>query len=758
MVAWGQQTTSLDSIKTALQKGQLDRAQSLLEAFLSQNPNHIEAQFYQAELYYLQEDWGAALRTYEKVLSLDPQHKEALFKKGMCQFRLKDYRGAEATFLRITQNQKDPADAYFGLGMVYAYRPKSRFRIVADIQKIFKKDDWSQAIHYFRKALEIRPDFLKAKYQLGLALLERGTEKNLKEAKKVFQEIAQQHPEYDDIFFYIGLVHHKLREFSEAIRVLKNLIKIYPHHGKAKVQLARIYFQLNEGKLGSTYFMDGLEDLTDERMLRELFLETEMIMAPSERKTYKALPLSERGKFLKRFWLSRDPDLTTEVNERLVEHYRRINYARAHFRSKDPIGFDDRGLIYVKYGEPDERFISAVSLSQASKGNESWVYRNLSKDGSLTFDFVERGTAYRLAMDLTEAVASGGSFDHRIWQATRLYRERAHIDPFYAMTATELENAWSVNERHRARDYVRELISKREMAVKTAPPDRYDPFAKKEKLLPLIHRMAQFRDKGDSTRIEFYYVLFHNKVAFQPYFNRDYRAYLTSNYALLDSNYVPIYRETRSVSLRTPSLEETRKNFSVNQHNLRAKPGEYILSFRIEDPESKRLATYQSRVKVRDFTGSSLQLSDIQFAFDIRPAKSGDRFVKHGLKVTPFPFHVVKKNKPIFIYYEIYNLKKDATGKTHYRVEYKVEILKEKAEDKSVLSRTVKGIGRLFRGKKQKFISSVYEREGMEKTGIEYISLDLRKLPSGTCELSVIVTDLNSGEKAQAVTQFELER
>jgi GWxTD domain-containing protein len=50
-----------------------------------------------------------------------------------------------------------------------------------------------------------------------------------------------------------------------------------------------------------------------------------------------------------------DPLFTTPVNERLLEHWERINYARKHFTKNETTvyGTDDRGLIYVKYGNPD---------------------------------------------------------------------------------------------------------------------------------------------------------------------------------------------------------------------------------------------------------------------------------------------------------------------------------------------------------------------------------------------------------------------
>ena len=55
------------------------------------------------------------------------------------------------------------------------------------------------------------------------------------------------------------------------------------------------------------------------------------------------------------FWQQLNPTPSTRYNERLIEHWERIAYARDHFDRRDdpPYGTDDRGLIYIQYGEPN---------------------------------------------------------------------------------------------------------------------------------------------------------------------------------------------------------------------------------------------------------------------------------------------------------------------------------------------------------------------------------------------------------------------
>jgi len=82
------------------------------------------------------------------------------------------------------------------------------------------------------------------------------------------------------------------------------------------------------------------------------------ILEEEEAESWRALRDSATegiARELKRFWIERDPTPISLMNERLIEHWERIHYAREHFRySEDsPYGTDDRGTIYVKFGPPE---------------------------------------------------------------------------------------------------------------------------------------------------------------------------------------------------------------------------------------------------------------------------------------------------------------------------------------------------------------------------------------------------------------------
>lgn len=83
------------------------------------------------------------------------------------------------------------------------------------------------------------------------------------------------------------------------------------------------------------------------------------------------------GPDIRGYWVQKDPTPAEDVNERLIEHWERIAYARQHFRKNrsTPYGTDDRALIYIRYGEPDRKSNGILTLQ--SENIKPWLQRQL---------------------------------------------------------------------------------------------------------------------------------------------------------------------------------------------------------------------------------------------------------------------------------------------------------------------------------------------------------------------------------------------
>lgn len=76
---------------------------------------------------------------------------------------------------------------------------------------------------------------------------------------------------------------------------------------------------------------------------------------------------------IRKFWIEKDPTPTTQYNERTLEHWQRIAYARKNFQlsKSTPYGTDDRGTIWVKYGLPDRQ--RKVQLGTNEGALSRWI-------------------------------------------------------------------------------------------------------------------------------------------------------------------------------------------------------------------------------------------------------------------------------------------------------------------------------------------------------------------------------------------------
>jgi len=88
---------------------------------------------------------------------------------------------------------------------------------------------------------------------------------------------------------------------------------------------------------------------------QKIFREWERLLDDNNPAIYRELRL---------FWQSLNPTPATRYNERMLEHWERIAYARKHFdRRSDPTyDTDDRGIEYVRYGEPDRSASGVLTL------------------------------------------------------------------------------------------------------------------------------------------------------------------------------------------------------------------------------------------------------------------------------------------------------------------------------------------------------------------------------------------------------------
>jgi tetratricopeptide (TPR) repeat protein len=216
------------------------------------------------------------------------------------------------------------------------------------------------------------------------------------------------------------------QEFEKSIGLL-NLVNPDDQQVSSQYYLlkAEAYFELMEDEMGLHVYFKAMESIQTESDASLFYRDLLYLMTSNEYEQALSVSLDRLSDFYIRFWQNRDPYPESALNERIPEHYRRLNYARKHYTRKNPgkswyeqayeinhrvrsfipvrtgyrliksyttqavlkdTDLDDMGLIYIRHGDPDKKVINMhMGLEQ------SWRYNACDDRSEMIFHFYKQG-------------------------------------------------------------------------------------------------------------------------------------------------------------------------------------------------------------------------------------------------------------------------------------------------------------------------------------------------------------------------------
>ena len=173
----------------------------------------------------------------------------------------------------------------------------------------------------------------------------------------------------------------------------------------------------------------------------------------------------------------------------------------------------------------------------------------------------------------------------------------------------------------------------------------------------------------------------------------------------------------------------------------------------ILDTSSDKSQVYNREVVLSPFGDDSLRVSDIEMAALIRPSR-GSKFTKGKIEVVPNPSLFYLPGQPVFVYYEVYNLKKERLRcSTKYRVSYELHSLQEG----NISVRMLKALGRLVGvDRKAEVVTVEYAHEGGKADDYGYLELDMSNTEPGHQLLIVKVSDEIADSYATSAVSFAI--
>ena len=781
------------------------------------------------------EDLDRARLIFRNVARQRPRGPDAYVKLGHILLKLRRFEESKDAFHRaLALGSK--ALGHHGLGMLYTTWP---------MQRHF-------AIHHFTEALVRDQDFVDARYQMArvrYAMKQRDAELEARRVLKMdpghagacrliadyylnlswefekavvwYTRYLALRPEDADAQRRLGVAYLKVKDYSKIMGHLLDFVKRNPEAVELMPIVAISAIEQEKPDMAMAFFGDYISKLDPE--MQGWYEDISLVASGEELRAYNEAIGAGRETYRKRFWNGRDPDLSTPVNERLLEHYRRVWHALTEF-SEGNQPWDARGVVYIRFGKPDHRsrsddpnFRQSLKVQRVKERLAYNIYkgdvrahtfvgpvypvRSLKQLDGAWYELRE----FKIGNSEPSACEIAGAADHGTEAGDTELNQDREMDDFFVnddsvkLGILPLDESLGFGDYHPVTsgedrstvpwetwiytdagggieitftdeigsgnyDYAPVPPNQGDISIgqtaslsRHAPhsvyrraarvtPDFYTPIHETPPL-DFHYSLADFRGEEGRSLLEIYYGVPILPAHYVP--EEDVtRQVLTHHAALISSSQDTVYRRTDEMTFEAAGNRAGEGLLTPDVLKLNLPSGSYRLEVKAQDRLRGRTGIYRQQVDVDPYGEERLQISDLELAWRVVAANGTGEFVKGELTVVPMPSRTYTKGQSVFVYYEIYNLDKDAFGQTNYKVSY------------AITSRDIPGrkgnIAHLFRwgtGKREE-LAVTYEQMGASAQEEEYVELALDEQTPGRYSLKVSIDDANSGEKVEKDVAF----
>ncbi|MDE2997620.1 MAG: GWxTD domain-containing protein [Gemmatimonadota bacterium] len=573
--------------------------------------------------------------------------------------------------------------------------------------------------------------------------------------------------------------------------------------------------------LAMQYYGRGFSRMPAEE--RRLYQDVSLIASREELLSYRATEddPAARREFLVRFWSVRDPDLMTSVNERKLEHYRRVWYSRTAF-SEQANPWDRRGEVYIRYGAPDYRSTSGsvaprmpVSVERIKERVAHDIYgaegmmevgrgpvfpvRRMHEVG---LDFpaeMPPGTDQGEAPDPLEvelgapaladepmAPADMSALDGDNYEVT-LSPNRTQVTGGDFMSFVKWEswvytgvaggievvftNEWGGGKFDfapvPAAEFDEGALRRTSRMVKYSPAMVMNRSIRqmpehylpggREAFLDFYYDRATFRGSNGKTRVEVYYGIPPRSLSESE--SQEQQVFrLGCAVALYEAESGQTLQDSEELVLRTSKELYTGKGtFIPNQLALDVSPGAYEMRVQVKDLVSGHSGIYKEKLEVEDYSLDTLKLSGLELGFQVSTEGGLEKYAKGG-DIWVIP--MTTKTYRMEQHPFVYYEAYGLKPDTFGQSRFTLHYTIHSMPEKGgTFGRLWAGMGSLFRRGERNPEVSVSTEQVREETDLqEYFEMDLRNAKAGVNRLTVRIEDQNGNAVAEKEVLFRLER
>jgi GWxTD domain-containing protein len=340
------------------------------------------------------------LRTSKRYHRSHKADLPAALRTGLVALRLGEL-GADPDFSEALSNLREAAkrgprqpEPWYALGLAEEGRSAWEMHDRLNLGSRVGMKALERAAAHHRNALTAGPRFTPAALALARLTLSLNDTARLAQSIPVLRQAAAAPGADAGVVLGYGRVERSVGRLAAAEAAFRHYLTLQSNRALGQLELARTLLAAGSPE-GEIAYYEGAS-LSDEGTAWEYRADLVPLVTDSGVAHLVGLTREPLALALAHFWNDRDRQELRAQGERLREHYRRLQYARRHFPLTISRRFygeldayrsgstelDDRGIIYVRHGEPAIRLRPFVF---GAMPNESWKYNRA--DGDLLLHF-----------------------------------------------------------------------------------------------------------------------------------------------------------------------------------------------------------------------------------------------------------------------------------------------------------------------------------------------------------------------------------
>jgi len=320
--------------------------------------------------------------------------------------------------------------AWFGLGQA-EFALGSRSGGARETRPAIARDALSRASLAFARAVVLEPGLAPRLEEMARRALRARAPERAEVIRDALRRAARdaRAPQLGRLVLALGRTQRELGD-SGALASFEAYLASGENRSLGQIEIGRTML-LRGDRRGQASYLEGAAS-DDPMTVAECRADLAPLANDVELADFDLRHGAARADMLRRFWTMRDRlELRTE-GDRLAEHLRRLAVARREFLVTTDDGeerLDDRGRIFVRHGEPDDRASFAIP---GVSPNESWRYRRAGDDLVIHFAARQTPNDFRLiesVLDVSDVRATLSGT--RAPGSEQLLRSRAALASLY---------------------------------------------------------------------------------------------------------------------------------------------------------------------------------------------------------------------------------------------------------------------------------------------------------------------------------------